>query len=451
MQINSTLDNSNSIISATKDVGWILGSVNIDEHPLFSELYIGTSQDKITTSSHLKYPGYSQILAIYENGVERYYVPMDEAQKTSEWLIKHFLDNPSDIQQNLDNIVKYSQDLVNAFPEDVDFSKMSREELLDSLRKHNEMHAQLYEYARIPEALDRGLPFFTNYLKDYLREVGVSETDLPQVFNDLTKPKNPSIFLEEKTAFNKIVGNFHHVIGDLAESQRTSMFLPSELLRALKDHREKYKWLDYHGYRSPDLPSIQPSVNRFFTEAERTEKNLLSSTILSSPTGRNLLNPEHIQQPEITSPSLENSPYEHLIDENHKALFDAYTEISRVKVVRRFAQLRNFYYYDKLLEACADKLNVPEIDVRCCLSEELEKALATGHLDSKKRNRVKDKFVILYDGEGKHVLGSEESKSLLENVTLTEDIDFQHSTIYPGFAKGIARHIVDKNSKNSTG
>jgi hypothetical protein len=153
MQINSTLDNSNSIISATKDVGWILGSVNIDEHPLFSELYIGTSQDKVTASSHLNYPGYSQILAIYENGVERYYVPMDEAQKTSEWLIQHFLDNPHAIQQNLDDIVKYSHDLANAFPENVDFSSMSREELLASFRKHNEMHSQLYEYARIPEAL----------------------------------------------------------------------------------------------------------------------------------------------------------------------------------------------------------------------------------------------------------------------------------------------------------
>lgn len=421
------------------DVPWILGSVNIDEHPLFSHFYIGASQDKATRASHLNYPGYSQILAVYENGVEQYYVPLDEAKKVSDWLIDYFLANPQAMQGTLDSITEYSERLATIFPENINFNNLSRDELLFWLLKHNEIHEQLYEHARIPEALDRGLPFFTNYLKDYLRKIGVTESALPYIFEDLTKPKKPSIFREEKNSLQDIAETYRNVLADIPPSRHTAMFLPPEVLRTLRDHQERYKWLNYHGYRGPDLPPLQNYIDKLFKAA--AERNIRRAFLSSGA-----LKHEQEDREFLSSIFLMQD-----IDDRHKALFDAYSEISRVKVVRRYWQLRNFYSYDKLLTACADKLGVREIDVRCCMPRELKEALETNNFDPAIKDRADEKCVILYDDDGQHILTGENAKELLENLDLKAEIDFKHTTICTGYAQGIARHIINQNSTIQSG
>src|ERR1700755_120505 len=146
------------------DVDLLLGGVNLHQDLHFSTFYLRASLSSTTAND---YPGYSFILAVYEDGIERYFIAEREAEHTAKWLIDQCVSNPSWLAGKLDAIESSSRKLTEAFPCNTTAESLraaSTEDIVAIYLRHSSLHSTLYRYARIPEALDRGRPYFSDYL-----------------------------------------------------------------------------------------------------------------------------------------------------------------------------------------------------------------------------------------------------------------------------------------------
>jgi hypothetical protein len=146
-------------------VDWIVGAVNFDEDLHFSSFYTRQSCQK-WLPDELKRFGYSTLVAVYEDFNEIYYLPKSECVRVAEDLLELIRETPLWLQDVIDRIYRLADDLVRVFPYEEDrvsFPNLTDAELLSLYRLHNEKHRALYQWARIPEALDRGVSTFTSY------------------------------------------------------------------------------------------------------------------------------------------------------------------------------------------------------------------------------------------------------------------------------------------------
>lgn len=415
-------------------VDLILGGVNLHEDLHFSTFYLRASLSSTTLPD---YPGYSFILAVYEQGVERYYISAHEAERTSQWLIDRSLSRPGWLAENLHAIEVHTRRLAEAFPCSMTAEGLrgtSTDDLLALYLRHNALHSTLYRFARIPEALDRGKPFFSDYLRAYLRDVGVSEAGLSSAFLALTTPRIPSVIAEEERAFGRIAVDAALSCAGLATSHTPDMFLPSAIREALRLHREQWGWLSYHGYRDRALPSEHEYIRRLC--------GMLGAK--SSPRALE-------ERPRTPSEDDDLAHTTAGIDAQHRELFRLYSEIGRVKLFRRYWQLRNFYYLDQLLAEFAHRLDAPEWEVRCCLPEELLTALREGRLGPVIKRRVQ-RCVVLYCADGEFVTDGDEALALLGGVRIIKASNDGSATrsgtpACIGFARGTARIVVQNRDR----
>jgi phosphohistidine swiveling domain-containing protein len=415
-------------ISRLADVDLLLGGVNLNQDLHFSTFYLRASLSSTTANV---YPGYSSILAIYEEGVERYFIAEREAEHTAKWLINRCVSNPIWLAEKLKAIETGSRKLVEAFPCNTTAETLRSartEDLVAIYRRHNSVHSGLYRYARIPEALDRGLPFFSDYLKDFLESGGITQEELPVVFEALTTPRASSVIEEEERAFADIAAIVLASSPEFLNSHTPQMFLTTPIREALAHHREQWGWLSYHGYRNRALPNEDAYIRR------------MCATLIATKDKQPCeLGRDAARVTDVLA-SLGG-----IIDTRHKKLFNLYSEIGRVKLHRRYLQLRNFYFLDLLLAEFAHRLNVTEWEVRCCFPEELLTALRVGHIDASIRRRL-HRCGVIYSSEGEFVLEESEITSLLRTVRIKKRTNDDPNKRYGtpaciGFARGTARIV----------
>lgn len=158
-----------TLITSTK---WIVGAVNYDEDLHFSRFYLRQSARK-NLPPDLREFGYNSIIAIFHDFRECYYLPEVECHDVAERLVHRMLDDPDWSQNNiLSEIAIRAKALPKIFPtsrSERPFANCTPAQLLVFFRKHKQAHLHLYQVARIPETLDRGLNFFTQYLRNFLR------------------------------------------------------------------------------------------------------------------------------------------------------------------------------------------------------------------------------------------------------------------------------------------
>ncbi len=100
------------------------------------------------------------------------------------------------------------------------------------------------------------------------------------------------------------------------------------------------------------------------------------------------------------------------MDRPHRALFELYPEIGSVKLYRRYAQLRNFYWLDMLLAEIARRLGVSEWTVRCMVPEEVMASVPVRRLvDPAARARLRGCVYALVAGE-EHVTAGKPAAQL---------------------------------------
>lgn len=345
---------------------WIVGAVNFDEDLHFSSFYLRQSM-RVNLPTKLQEYGYDNLIAIYDNFNETYYIPEAECRQVTESLLKTILRNPLWLQDILEEINLRIKDLETVFPFDPDsqpFSNMPDYELLKYYQLHNEAHERLYKVARIPEALDRGFGLFTEHLKEYLRKRGpdlASDKELNRVFDILTYPEQMSPIGDDRLEFYSLLERIltEEKYRDAFSSSTRRIFLRAEprLLADVQAYRQKWSYWGYHGYGTRALQDINYFLGRLRRELVQSDITTVASLMLAI---------------ERAEEKREQYFEECKIDTIHQLMFRLYSRIGNTKIYRRYIQLRNFYFLDQLLSKISKRLRMREEVIRSLLPEELE-------------------------------------------------------------------------------
>jgi phosphohistidine swiveling domain-containing protein len=377
---------------------WVKGAVNFDEDLHFSSYYLRASCAPVTAPL---YPGYSSFIAFYQNFNETYYLLKDECGSTAAAIVQRAARQPAWLPGILKKIRTHADALATAFPPGMTPAWLARQQtaaLLALYRRHHVRHQALYKYARLPEALDRGGNYFSNYLRDHLQAQGMSAGDSDEIFAAFSHPAAPSVLAQEILDFNAIVEtvrNDRALLSRLASGARAQMWLGPELRRRLEAHRDRWQFLSYHGYGRRELPTLDHYLERLAAQAGQP---LAACPLPTSdiPAKRRRFEPLLRRK----------------LDPGHRSLLKLYAEIGAVKLYRRYAQLRNFYYLDLLLAEIAQRLSVSEWTVRCMLPEEVVVSLQAGRLaDRAIRDREDECVFARLDGR-EHIVAGKQAAAI---------------------------------------
>jgi phosphohistidine swiveling domain-containing protein len=392
-------DRSEELLAANE---WVKGAVNYDEDLHFSTFYLRASCAWATGSL---YPGYTAVVAFYSGFNETYYLLKDECEATAAAIVRKALRRPAWLPNVLREIRRRSDALAHVFPARLSAEYLARladARLLALYRRHAASQRSLYHVARLPEALDRGVSYFSNYLKSHLRGLGLPEAEAEDTFTAFSLPVVPSVLAQELLEFDAIVDGARDdaAVRDVASRcpGKVQLFLSPQTMRRLDAHRQKWQYLGYHGYGRRELTSLRQYIDRLVQQ-------------LDAP-------PSHtadlLQRCADARAKRERLGERLRLDARHRPLLESYAEIGAVKLRRRYAQLRNFHGLDLLLDEVARRLGVTEWTVRCMLPEEIEASLAAGRLTAAGvAERMQDCVFALLDGE-EQVAGGPTARALAQ-------------------------------------
>ena len=396
--------NINKIISKNK---WIIGATNLDEDIHFSSFYLRAS---VSSNTENLYPGYSAIVSFYENFNEVYYLLKNECVENSKYLIKKCCNDAG----WMDTVIRKIEDLIAELQinfieiiKNVDIRRLNNIELLDYYHIHNEIHSKLYLYARIPEALDRGVYYFTNHLKSILKKHGIK--NINEVFYTLTYPEEKSVLLDSVIEFNGLVSSIKkdEKVSQLLEKSplKARLYLSEKIKNDILSYINKWGYLDYHGYSTRNIPTISDILNKIAYSFNENNANYKIDNY------KMLERKEQIIK-------------RHKIGDTYVRLFNVYPILGIIKLKRRLAQLKNFYFLDKIIEEFSTRLHTSEWLIRNMLPEEINEAILSSSIQDYIFDRLNGCIYINIYGSEK-VISHSENNDIIKNI---ENNKFKNST-----------------------
>jgi phosphohistidine swiveling domain-containing protein len=381
---------------------WVKGALNYDEDLHFSTFYLRASSSHITRPL---YPGYSAVVAFYSDFNETYYLRKDECQATAAAIVRKALQRPAWLPHVLQTIRRRSDALGHVFAPDISAERLvhySDARLLALYQRHAKRQRALYHVARLPEALDRGVAYFSSYLKSYLRDLGLSPAACEETFTTFAQPVVPSVLAQELLDFDHIVQDARadRTLRDLATRSpgKVPLFLSADVQHRLDAHWQQWQYLAYHGYGKRERTTLRQYTERLVQQLDAPPSHTgdLLKRCAATLAARQRL--------------FEQLP----IDSRLRPLFESYAEIGAVKLYRRNVQLRTFFGLDLLMAEIARRLGVVEWTVRCMLPEEVESSLRTGRLAAPGvEERTQDCLFALIDVE-EFVIGGAAARDFAE-------------------------------------
>ena len=423
---------------------WIVGAINLDEDLHFSSFYTRQSCKKYALPEFNEF-GYSRLVGIYENFNETYFVPEDECVRVGQALLRRIRDHPSWLEEILVRVRRLCDDLGEVFPYSTDvapFRASSNEDLLALYAEHNTRHTALYQVARIPEALDRGVATFTNYLKEYLRnrspELADSPARLNRVFLWMTYPEEIDPATQETAEFYELLRE----VKSSAEGQswvsggarRAWLHLPPPIIEQISAYRDKWRFWGYHGFGTRTVLDINDYQKRLSEAIEGRYEEFYTRA-------------QYAELLSVAEKKRIAAFREYRVDDNHQLLFRLHSRVGITKLYRRFVQLRNFCYLDQLIVEVARRLGCSEAELRCLLPEEVESLLRTKSVPTDEQRRRLIFALHVIDGQTEAVLGGEEFRWVkrgLEQRNRTSQAsasELRGTVVSPGVAKGRAKII----------
>src|SRR5262249_49314107 len=140
---------------------WVKGAVNYDEDLHFSTFYLRASAARNTARL---YPGYTHTIAFYEHFNEYYYLLKEECLHSARAITQKALRQPTWLPRVLRETRRRSDLLTRVFAAPLAPERLARlpdAGLLVLYRRHAARQRGLYRFARLPEALDRGVSYFS--------------------------------------------------------------------------------------------------------------------------------------------------------------------------------------------------------------------------------------------------------------------------------------------------
>lgn len=382
---------------------WVIGAVNYDEDLHFSSYYLRAS---LTSTTKGIYSGYTHLLSFYQGFNERYYLLKNECVQNAQEIISNAENNIGWLSSILLKIREHCQLLWTIFDEseDIDqFQMLSDDELLKQYLRHDKTHKELYKWARLPEALDRGVSYFSNYLGNLTRNATGDKQNWHETFHKLIQPVTPSVLsdsLDELMDIANIIQSNYTLKNFIISSpRRARMLMPADLVLLVRSYYDKWKYLNYHGYGARDLGNIANIMERIARTLE---------VAVDSSQKINFIRTQLEVRRDERDQLLDSLGFQ----SKHRQFFELYPEIGAVKLLRRYVQLRNFFYLDLLLAEIAHRLKTTEWQIRNMLPEEIVEALQSGIILDEMKQRNEGCVYCVINGKSKVITGTQVRKML---------------------------------------
>ncbi len=374
-----------------EDKKWVSCGVNLDEDIHFSTLYLRTSLDK--NIGHI-FKGYSSFVAVYDNFNEEYFLEEKECIYLAEQLTHKIMGDFTWFEQILGNVIYKADILCGVFDEqkitENYLKNIDNQELKKLYKMQLDASIALYEYARIPEVLDRGVNFFTNFLLHYLKQI-LNKEDVYEEFLIMISTHEKSIYQKAEDELKEIIQMIPSEFLKNATVRSLRLKLSVEIKEEIRNYLKKWKYLEYHGYGLKKILSFEDILLKIvnFRETNNTnDDDLNKKKVLIA---------------------------ENQISDNIQKLFDIYPRLGITKLYRKYYQIRNFYFLDMILSEIAFRMKETEELVRCMLPEEILEYLETDVLKKEDiQSRVKE-CVYIYDGTEEFIVTDKKKIVLIKD------------------------------------
>lgn len=380
MSLNTFEYNALTPLEGSLNTGrWTDGNPNLDNDVNIAWYYLCTSSQILPPLGEIDL-AYTTLISHFSQFNEMYWAPEADVKKVADHIIAKLRENPSWMTEVLQQIYATCDQLENFSRQHLkktSFSELSDSELKALFDTHTQLHLAVYNYARIPEALDRGYELFSKLLKNHLQFAmtkqalsAPSPKELNRAFSTLIAPTESSVLDQAELTLLQLAAD---IIDDptLTNGQRQAdlldqplkfvwLYLQPSYRERIKDFVHRYGSTIYHGYAN----------RQAMTETEVIDK--IRSLINNAPHQVIARKKDRL----ISNESEREAAFDHYqIDKNWQDLYKLYPQIGLTKMYRRNAQLVNFMFLDKLLYEIARRHNLPEAAVRGAIPPELSALL----------------------------------------------------------------------------
>ncbi|MBQ7678425.1 MAG: hypothetical protein IJT34_01055 [Butyrivibrio sp.] len=272
-------------------------------------------------TSYFSTSRHEEILSVYEGTHSQFYLIREESRRVSEELIRRFMTDASWRRELLPSILEASEQLEAVYgDDDLPVEALSTEDLLALYNRQNQAREDLLLASWRIEEMHSSV----NSIEDRLLALVGGDK---QVYADLLWTPVLSAFSEEKKRLQE---------GDD----------PVKLW-------QKYRYSGYHGYTNPHVKTLEEY------QAEASGK-------------------EWQADPEAERRYREAASH---FPEETLDIFRCYANLGVAKSYRRLAELKNFYYLERMIREMSGRFQVPETAIRFMLPEEIPALATTGAYD----------------------------------------------------------------------
>lgn|GEM_PF-6375872 len=353
----------------------------------------------------------NSVLAFYKGFESEFYYPDKETKRACKFLIERLKNDNSFGDFLYKSIMNLSKDLFKVFNKyslNVNFGNLKSENIVDLYRSQFNIHTELYNVAWATETLQAKRYGLYDYLYNYLFLKTNSAEESKQVLNDLHEFDEITSFKLEDYELIKLAKSLLKKKEFKLDFTKTSTksfasLLPEEIHNKMRKIYLRYSYLQYHGLKGLGLPKIDYLYRKLFNLLKN--KGLLSNTDTLIPSREAILKKK------------KRLFRKYGINKQYQNLFLSNTKFGISKSFRRLAQLKNFYYTDKLLEEIAIRLNI-KINELLFISPDQVIDLIKKKKSYLKNLKNKSKyFLYLYKDKKEFVESGEKAKDIRKSFT----------------------------------
>ena len=407
-------------------IDWIFATENYDDDFHTDIVFLRVIENEFILNSGKRH---KKILVKYDGTNSQLFFSRKESIELSEQLIELFFGN-SEWRRDLHlQIRKYAKELEKVYDE-IDIGTIHSwdlELLLEIYKKQHTIKQQLYYWGWIAETMHASNNSIETHLKEYIVSFGVPLEKVEIVFSNLLYCSLPSVYEQEQMDIQSIIDSIRESGKDTAQTKDGMAFDVKEKIR---DTYEKYKYLHYHGYRNHSL-----NMGYYYS--------LIEECIAQN---RDYYNPIIKEQQRVL---FDSCCREYMISENIQRIFTSYAELGVSKSIRRFAELKNFYFLDAIISELSRRFFISEKIIRFMKPEELISIRTMDEKTLKKIALRTSKMVYYYNGE-KELLITDGSKiDAINGLVTKEDVNsdkIKGSIACPGLVSGTV-HIINKSTE----
>ena len=380
---------------------WFFATENYNDDFHTDIFFLRVATSMFSRSKH------NEALMTYEKNHSKLYLVKEESRRVAGELIERFLFEPNwrkEIAQSILNAATRME----MFWDRVDISEnKSIDELITIYKKQCILKKRLYQCAWPLEEMHSNMNSIETHLSDLLRD--------PITYSDL-------LYTPQLSAFTEEMRQLQIIINDARKSK-------CDYVQRVRPVHQRFKYLVYHGYTNPTLKPLS-----YYTDivVKCLEEN-------SNVYDKSIKEEEYIRYKKACRK----------ITEEMKSLFSDYANLGVVKSYRRLAELKNFYYLDKILLILSKRFSIPLDTIRFMTPEEV---VNIKELSSETLNDIAQRggtMTYYYKNGEEEITTSVEVVRIIEKhfVPVGNSTKYINGTIAcPGLVKGRAKIITENKT-----